>query len=345
MGSSTKKKKEKKKDFQKTKLKVGKTKAKPENFTDTSFRAKTITLNQQSLHITAPSSDAQFTHHVSLLSSKSDTQRRDSLAHLTTSFISRPVDFPLPQPVSVLLPTLLPLILDASSSVRTQLLKLLCALPANDIQDHVPQLLPYIRAGMTHLAADIRVSAVEVLSWLVDVAGAEVVSCAGGWIKTLNCFLSVLGWHTEESSKWSGNRASFGKSGAKGQPMVKVLAALAVFLQAGIGRPDDGMDDSSDEGSAMGVSGWEFPLCHAALHMVPQATAPFVHLNLFGQPRDEEGEMYETREDRYRVFVNRFLGAVQRGLEGARSEGGEVGRASAGVSKVLKEAIAYGPGA
>jgi pre-rRNA-processing protein IPI1 len=40
MGSSTKKKKEKKKDFQKTKLKVGKTKAKPENFTDTSFRAK-----------------------------------------------------------------------------------------------------------------------------------------------------------------------------------------------------------------------------------------------------------------------------------------------------------------
>ncbi|KAF4152352.1 hypothetical protein CNMCM6069_002212 [Aspergillus lentulus] len=79
--------------------------------------------------------------------------------------------------------------------------------------------------------------------------------------------------------------------------------------------------------------------------MVPQATAPFAHLNLFGQPRDEEGEMYETREDRYRVFENRFLGAVQRGLEGARSEGGEVGRASAGVSKVLKEAIAYGPGA
>ncbi|GIK06179.1 rRNA processing protein [Aspergillus viridinutans] len=342
MGSSTKRKKEKKKDFQKTKLKVGKTKAKPENFTDTSFRAKTITLNQQSLHITAPSSDAQFTHHVSLLSSKSDTQRRDSLAHLTTSFVSRPVDSPLPQPVSVLLPTLLPLILDASSSVRTQLLRLLRALPTHDIQDHVPQLLPYIRAGMTHLAADIRVSAVEVLSWLVDVAGAEVVSCAGGWIKTLNCFLSVLGWHTEESSKWSGSRASFGKSGAKGQPMVKVLGALAVFLQAGIGRPDDGMGYSSDTPNE--VSGWDFPLCHAAQHMVPQATAPFVHLNLFGQPRDEEGEMYETREDRYRVFENRFLGAVQRGLEGARSEGGEVGRASAGVSKVLKEAIAYGPG-
>ena len=40
MGSSTKKKKEKKKDFQKPKLKVGKAKAKPDNFTDTSFRSK-----------------------------------------------------------------------------------------------------------------------------------------------------------------------------------------------------------------------------------------------------------------------------------------------------------------
>jgi pre-rRNA-processing protein IPI1 len=201
---------------------------------------------------------------------------------------------------------------------------------------------------MTHLAADIRVSAVEALAWLVEVAGAEVVSCAGGWIKTLNCFLSVLGWHTEESSKWSGNRASFGKAGSKGLPMVKVLAALAVFLQAGLGSGPDssvstGVDADADGDGAVG--GWDFPLCHAAQHMLPAATAPFIHLNLFGQPRDEEGEMYETREDRYRVFANRFLGAVQRGLEGARSEGGEVGRASAGVSKVLKEAIAYGPGA
>jgi len=40
MGSSTKKKKDKKKDFQKAKLKVGKTKAKADNFTDTSFKSK-----------------------------------------------------------------------------------------------------------------------------------------------------------------------------------------------------------------------------------------------------------------------------------------------------------------
>ena len=40
MGSSSKRKKEKQKDFQKPKLKVGKTRPKADNFTDTSFKAR-----------------------------------------------------------------------------------------------------------------------------------------------------------------------------------------------------------------------------------------------------------------------------------------------------------------
>ena len=40
MGSSAKKRKDKKKDFQKPKLKVGKARPKPINSTDTSFNAK-----------------------------------------------------------------------------------------------------------------------------------------------------------------------------------------------------------------------------------------------------------------------------------------------------------------
>ncbi|CEJ59789.1 Putative Pre-rRNA-processing protein ipi1 [Penicillium brasilianum] len=343
MGASAKRKKEKQQDFQKPKLKVGKAKAKPENFTDTSFRSKAIVLNQQSLHVAAPTSSSQFSHHLSLLSSKSDNQRRDSLAHLTTTIASRPVNSPLPQPVSVMLPSLLPLILDANNNVRTALLKLLKTLPPNDVQDHVAQLLPYVRAGMTHLAADIRVSAVEILSWMVDAAGEAVVSCAGGWIKTFNCFLSVLGWHTEESSRWSSSRASFGKSGSQGRPMVKVLGALAGFLDAGIGAPGASVDEtgSHDDSSP---SAWPFPLCQTSQHMISESAAPYSYLNLFGQPRDEEGEMYETREDRYRIFSTRFLSAVERGLKSAREEGGELGRASSGVSKVLKEALSYGAG-
>lgn len=243
----------------------------------------------------------------------------------------------------MILPSLLPLILDASTNVRTQLLKLLKTLPAGDVEDHVGQLLPYVRAGMTHLAADIRVSAVEILSWMVEAAGESTVSCAGGWIKTLNCFLSVLGWHTEESSRWSSNRASFGKPGSQGKPMVKMLGALSEFLEAGIGKPSAGNTDadlsSQDDGPA-----WPYPLCQTTHHMISDSSTPFAYLNLSGQPRDAEGEMYETREDRFRVFSSRFHPAIERGLKGAREEGGELGRASSGVTKALKEAIAYGPG-
>lgn len=298
-----------------------------------------IVVNQQSLSVSAPSSDAQFSHHLSLLSSKSETQRRESLAHLTTSVASRPVDSSLPQPVSMILPTVVPLLLDGSNGVRTQLLKFLRTLPASEIEDHASQLLPYIRAGMTHLAADIRVSAVETLSWLVELAGLEVVSCAGGWIKTLNCFLSLLGWHTEESAKWSSNRSSFGKAGSEGKPMVKALQTLAEFLRAGIGKEDEDDDEEMEDIDEQNSESSIFPLNKTVLqNMIPSKSAPYAYLNLFGQPRDAEGEMYETREDRYRVFSEKFRIPIERGLENARKEGGDVGRASAAVAKVLREA-------
>ncbi|RAL10971.1 IPI1/TEX10 family protein [Aspergillus homomorphus CBS 101889] len=353
MGSSAKKKKEKQKDFQKAKLKVGKTKVKPDNFTDTSFKAKSITLTQQSLTLHAPTSSSQFTHNVSLLSSKSDTQRRDALAHLTTHLSNlTPSGRAPPQPTATLLQTLTPLILDSSASVRTNLLRLFRLLPPRDVQDHVAQLLPFVRAGMTHLAADVRGTAVEVLAWLVEVAGAEVVGCAGGWIKTLNCFLSVLGWHTDESAKWSASRAAFGKAGTQGRPVVRILGVLAGFLAVGIGGDDGDRngdvamgDGDANVKVAGGVANWEFPLASVEAHMLPKTAQPYVYLNLFGQPRDEEGEMYETREDRFRVFGAKFLKAVERGVESARQDGGEVGRASSAVSKVLKEALVYARGA
>jgi pre-rRNA-processing protein IPI1 len=194
---------------------------------------------------------------------------------------------------------------------------------------------------MTHLAADIRLSAVEVLGWLVDTAGSEVVSCAGGWIKTLNCFLSLLGWHTAESAKWSANRSSFGKAGSQGRPMVKALQVLAEFLRVGIGKEEDLYDGDVNNSNdpERSVSGYYFPLDSSVRqNMISNRPAPYAYLNLFGQPRDAEGEMYESRDDRLRVFADQFRSVVERGVENARKEGGEVGRASATVFKVLRDA-------
>ncbi|RDL37017.1 Uncharacterized protein BP5553_04450 [Venustampulla echinocandica] len=332
MGSSVRKKREKKKDFQKPKLKVGKTKAKADNFTDTSFKSKAIVVNQQSLSTTAPSSSSQFSHYLSLASSsKSDSQRRDALSYLTTQIASKPVNDPMPLPTAILLPKLLPLILDGSSSVRSQVLRLFRLLSPSDIGDRVEQALLYTRAGMTHLAAEIRVDALAVLEWLLEVAKDDVVTCPGGWVKTLKTFMSMMGWAvSSSSSKWtSASKVSFGKAG---KAFPRQLLVLAQFLKAGLIETDTEPTIGKDSGL--------FPLCDVARHMIPQRSNAFAHLNLFGSSRDEEGEMYIDREDRQRVFQRRFQSAVAIGVANAKKEAGEAGRSASVLSKVLLEGMA-----
>ncbi|KAF2873149.1 rRNA processing protein Ipi1 [Massariosphaeria phaeospora] len=331
MGSSSKRKKEKKKDFQKPKLRVGKAKPTAANATNTSFKAKSIALKQQSLSANAPTIEAQCAHHLALLTHKSDSQRRESLAYLTTAITSNPPGLPLPQPVSVVLPTVQRLILDGSNAVRQQLLKLLQSLPKDGIASYSDQLLLHTRAGLTHLATDIRVFALDVLEWLLGVAGDEVVSCAGGWAKMLKCFLSLLGWQNETSGTWSAPK-SFGKSGGDAKVQVKQMTALASFLKAGL--------CTSQTPAQVNTSGGDFPLWHTEHHLLPGRSNVYAHLNLFGAARDEEAEMYEDREDRQRVFHTRAETAIVAGLEQSVKGGGELGRASAQLRKVIKEGMA-----
>ncbi|OCL04238.1 rRNA processing protein Ipi1 [Glonium stellatum] len=328
MGSSAKRKKEKKKDFQKPKLKVGKSKPKAANFTDTSFKAKSIVLTQQSLSTTAPSSASQFSHHLSMLAHKSDTQRRESLAYLTSAILNTPPGAQLPQPVAVILPEVQRLVLDGSNSVRLQLLKLLQSLPRADIASHADQILLYTRAGMTHLAGDIRLSSLDVLEWLLQVAADEVVGCAGGWVKTLKCFLSLLSWQTDASGKWSSSKATLGKTGGESKIVVKQMNAFASFIRAGLSNPSEGTEISDAISSS-------FPLWHLEQHTLPERPNAFGRLNLFGAPRDEETEMYEDREDRQRIFREKAEVAVMAGLEHAKKGGGEMGRAAAQLRKAI----------
>ena len=361
MGSSTKRKKEKRKDFQvlsplpiqreradlteqKARLRVGKTRSKASNFTDTSFASKSmsshsvvlegllncapaVVLNKQSLSTSAPSSSAQFSHHMSLLSSRSESQRRESLTYLASAIMNRPVGSPIEQPLSVFLPKVLPLSLDGNRGVRTQLVKLLHTLPTEDIDDHIDQVLLYIRAGLTHLAADIRVSAIDVLEWALRVAGQELVSCAGGWVKTLKCFMTVLNWvHVGDSALWTSSKASYGKVGHEGKSLVKSLTVLGLLLEAGL---------SEHHTESAAAQRWPFPLADTCLHILPTESSCFAHLSLFGLSRDEEDERHEDREIRRRVYRHRFEAAVKQGLETTRREGGEIGRAASAVEKIV----------
>jgi pre-rRNA-processing protein IPI1 len=182
---------------------------------------------------------------------------------------------------------------------------------------------------MTHLAADIRTDALAVLEWLLEVAQEDIVTCPGGWVKTLNCFMSMMGWAVSSgSTKWtSASKASFGKAG---KSLPRQLLVLAQFLRAGL---------VESEVEAVPVGGGMYPLWDVERHMIPTRSNAFAHLNLFGSSRDEEGEMYIDKEDRQRVFHKRFQAAVETGISNAKKEGGEAGRAAAVLTKVLRDGM------
>ena len=211
--------------------------------------------------------------------------------------------------------------------MRSQLLKFLRLVPAKEVADRVESALLYVRAGMTHLAAEIRNDAVSSLEWLLEAGGEAVVSCPGGWVKTLKAFMSMMGWAVSSgTTKWtSAAKTSFGKGG---KPFPKQLMVLTRFLKIGIGRI---ATETTYE------RGGHYPLWDVELHMIPLQSNSYAQLNLFGPGRDEEGEMYTERESRQRVFRHRFQASMEKGVENAKREGGEVGRAAALLEKTLAE--------
>ncbi|CAD6503643.1 BgTH12-03302 [Blumeria graminis f. sp. triticale] len=372
MGSSMRKKKEKAQDFKKPKLRVGKAKAKPDNFTDTSFKSKyfsvryavqgvnllvwlsrafdshenalfrgspfkAIVINNQSLSTNAPSSSTLFSHYLSLATnSKTETQRRDALSYLTSRILSLPLHHSLEVPTSVLLPKILPLVLDGSAPVRNQLLKLLRSLPPEEIGDHAECALLYVRAGMTHLAIEIRTYALAVLEWLLEIASEDILNCPGGWFKTLKCFMSMMGWIAgKETSKWTSNgKVSLGKVA---HTFPRQLNVLAQFLEAGLVESEDAKSlAAEDKQNRLARDVCMYPLIDLQRNMIPTESNAFSHLNLFGIPRNEEDEMYSDRETRRRVLGTNFLTAMRIGVGNARKEGGEIGRAAAIVEDILK---------
>lgn len=324
MGSSQRKKNEKKKDFQKTKFKVGKDKAKASNFTDTSFKSRAIVMGQQSLSTTAPDVIQQFKHSLSLASSsKSDKQRRESLAYLTGQLSSEPPVNPVG--THMILQKLLPLISDSSTPVRTQLLKLLQTLPAAEVRHSTEQAIMFIRAGMTHLSADISNDTLGVMEWLLEVAENDLVTCPGGWVKTLNTFCALMGWALSSNNLGWSSAPRAGLKAKAATTYARQIATLAKFLEAGL-RPETTIPEDESQN-------WD------NLYRIPRDSNAFEYLNLYGSRRDEDGEMYPNREARQRVFEKKFLAAMAKGADQAKKEGGATGRAASTLDKVLQEGM------
>ncbi|KAI2634819.1 Pre-rRNA-processing protein IPI1 [Hypomontagnella submonticulosa] len=328
MGSSAKKKKEKKKDFQKPKLKVGKAKPKASNFTDTSFKSKAIVLQQQ-LAENAPNPVERFKYNLSLTSSRADTQRRDALSYLAGQLSTNPPTNPVG--TSTLLQKLLPMMSDSYGPVRGQLLKLLRNLPADEVRPHVEKIMLYIRGTMTNISQEVKDDGLNYMEWLLEVAGEDVVSSAGCWVKPLRDFMSVLGWTvkvtpaTATKSGWtSAPRTTFGAK-KYGQSFPRQMLVLSKFLEMGF-KP--GMPTP-----------WTPNDWFSNISRVPRTPDPFGYLGLFKPTRDEDGEIYRNREDRQDIFQKRFRAAVEAGVDMAKKEGGTAGRAAATLDQVLKDGM------
>lgn len=242
--------------------------------------------------------------------------------------------------------------------MRSNLLRLLRALPPRDIEGHMERMLPHIRAGMTHLAQDIGSSALDILQWALEVGGEELVACPGGWMKTVKSLLVMVGWRTSSATAaaaetshpsssfspgshnhhhvgWSSdsNRSAvFGQASSKeGKILVKCVDTLSALLFTGLGAD---VNSKEEERAA-----WGFPLSHTVQHMLPQRSNPYGYLNLFGPPRDEESAGYVYREDRQRVFARRFQFVIQEGLVRLKKEAGEYGRAAAKAEKIVTDCM------
>ena len=202
-------------------------------------------------------------------------------------------------------------------------------MPSSEVSDCVESALLYIRAGMTHLAAEIRNDALAALEWLLESAKEAVVACPGGWVKTLKAFISMMGWaESNASTKWtSAAKTSLGKGGVF---FPRQMLVLASFLRVGLGQ------SPAEEPFHMGK---HFPLWDVETQRISSKSNPFAYLNLFGPARDEESQMYEERESRQRVFSQLFQAAIKKGVESAKREGGELGRAAAVLEKIMRESM------
>ena len=280
---------------------------------------------QQSLSTAAPDTVEKFKHHFSLaVSSKSDKQRQEGLAYLTSQLSIH--DAVNPIGTHTLLSKLLPLVSDSATPVRSQLLKLFQTFPADQVRYAVEPAAMFIRAGMTHLSADISNDAINFMEWLLEAAREDLVSCPGGWVKTLNTFCAMLGWTvTAGKDGWtSGGRGNTAR-GKASLNQTRAIGALTQFLKIGFEsetpnerRPGDNSD---------------------SIYCVTRDPNAFAYLNITGSRRDEDGEMYSDRESRQRVFHRKFKVPIARGLDAAKKEGGTSGRAAAGLDQLLE-----GPG-
>lgn len=220
-----------------------------------------------------------------------------------------------------------------SQEVREQAVEIIRRIPGRERRDYVEQMLPFVRAGLTHLAANVASTSLDLLQWLVDYCGEELVSCRGGWVKTLKCFLVMLRWTSEtRRSGWTFSKSSMGDQTYQAGSLVKCIEVLESFLRAGLSRPREDRVPMSNFP--------RFPLAGTLGAHIPTNTAGgYSCLDLFGETLDDENAECHDVETRKRILAENFQPALEQGLAALLADGGHIGLAAKEAAEVLQKGM------
>ncbi|RHZ46096.1 hypothetical protein Glove_634g10 [Diversispora epigaea] len=205
---SQRKKKIKQEDFKKSKLKVGKKKPKPTNFTDTSFKSKSIILPNQSI-IEDKSNEITNSRNLTLndlttqLKHYNSGVRKDAIQGLKDFFYKHP--HILTESLSVIINSLARLLIDDEKIVRKTLLSFFREFMPNvqksDLKPFIPLLIIFTCSAMTHIYEDIRADAIKFMEIWTTVAPDVVVN--GFWQKVIQNYITLLNSKSNSSSSTS----------------------------------------------------------------------------------------------------------------------------------------------
>ncbi|GMM32936.1 Ipi1 protein [Saccharomycopsis crataegensis] len=333
MGSK-KKTKEKKKDFIKQRLKVGKDKPKASNHTDVSFTAKSISIPRQSV-LDVKTNEAEFAKNISLTRHATPQVRKEAVLFLAKHWRSHPTM------LAAVISSIAKLILDQSGSVRGEVLKLLKTLPSASVQLHYTVLVLYVQSAMTHIGASVRHDSSKFLEVLMEDGGCGKLLVDNHWIKLSRCFFSLLHWPINAAgvglAVTVGSSAGGGGGGqAARTARVRHLQVLGKFIEQGAVEVKS-IDTEAGQIEAEG------PHVSTQCYVTPDVPGPFQHLRLFARAVNIEGDLNNMRfEDvlvRRKVLVDVFTERMMKELRSIVKEGGEVGRVANSLSVMMERVM------
>lgn len=344
MGSK-KKAKEKKKDFVKQKLKVGKTALRNANHTDTSFRVKSINVPLQNLNPNLSLED-ELLKNISLTKHASHQVRKEAVVSMQKILAMKKE---MPALMKPLILAVSKLIIDNSNEVRSEALNVFknqCIKQVN-LQLNYNLTLLYIQSAMTHIDSSIRNDSTKFLEALISTNGILFLNYIvdNNWVKLLKSFFSLLNWplnHETITLNVNVGRSSNSKAAKSKIRHVKVLNQLVSYGIFGINALS--MANSKDSVNFFSIKeGQDSDNPVQGIHtltikyMFPSIPSAFQHLQLFSRNTFDDTSSVRSEDplSRRKMFIDIFANNVIRELQILVKEGGEIGK----ISKVLLTSV------